>query len=30
MTRTEILKVTDKNSLHDIDTFMFFKYVFKA
>ena len=22
--------VTDKNSLHDIDTFMFFKYVFKA
>ena len=22
--------ITDKNSLHDIDTFMFFKYVFKA
>ena len=25
-----ISMVTDKNSLHDIDTFMFFKYVFKA
>lgn len=25
-----ISMITDKNSLHDIDTFMFFKYVFKA
>ncbi|GHU79974.1 hypothetical protein FACS1894191_4060 [Clostridia bacterium] len=25
-----ISMVTDKNSLHDIDTFMFFRYVFKA
>lgn len=25
-----ISMVTDKNSLHDVDTFMFFKYLFKA